>query len=138
MAITPWRPLSIATRWPDLWEETDLSNWFGQPTSNLDVYETEDEVVVKANVAGVQAEDIDLTFEEGVLWIKARKSEEVGEQDKTHYQKSSWSYSYKVVVPGKIDLQKEPEANLDNGVLTVEFHKAEASKPKKLEVKNKK
>lgn len=137
MALTPWRPLSIATRWPDLWEDTDVGNWFNQPAGNLDVYETEDDVVVKANVAGVAAEDVDLTFEDGVLWIKAQKSEEKGQKEKAHYQKSSWSFNYKIVVPGKIDLNKEPTAELDNGVLTVTFSKAEASKPKKLKVEAK-
>ncbi len=136
MDLVPFRPFGSLTRWPDIWEDED----FGLTTStgnNLEVYETEDEVVVKANVAGVKAEDVDLTFEEGVLWIKAQREEEKKDEERKHYSKSSWRYSYKVAVPGRIDFSKEPEAAVEDGVLTVEFKKSEASKPKKLEVKSK-
>ena len=134
MAINQWRPLSKFTSWPDLWDNSDLAAWFNQPSTKLDVYETEDEVKVEADVAGVQADDIDLTFEDGVLWIKADRTVQQGDQDKKHYRKSSWSYNYKVAVPGKVDLEQEPTAEVEDGVLTVTFKKAEASKPRKLTV----
>lgn len=134
MALTPWRPLSKFNSWPDLWDEQDFSAWFNQPNTKLDVYETEDEVKVEADVAGVQPEDIDITFEEGVLWIKADRTVEKEGADKKHYRQSSWSYNYKVALPGKVDLEAEPKAEVENGVLTVSFTKAEASKPRKLKV----
>lgn len=122
----------MLSQWPDLWDDDFFSNAGGR---DLDVYETEDEVVVKANVAGVSEEEIDITFEKGVLWIKADKTEEEEDKKKKHYSKSSWSYSYKVAVPGTIDYNKEPKAEVENGVVTIEFTKAESSKPKKLTVK---
>jgi HSP20 family protein len=132
MDLVPFRPFRSLMSWPDFWDETDLS--WETPGRNLDVYETEDEVVIQANVAGVQVKDVDITFEDGVLWIKAQKEEEETDKDKTHYRKSSWAYSYKVAVPGKIDLNKEPTAEVKDGVLTVTFEKSEVSKPKKLKV----
>lgn len=127
---------NLISRWPDFWDEDEL---FNLPTasSSMDVYETEDEVVIRANIAGVTAENVDLTYEKGVLWIKAeRTEEESSEPKKKHYSKASWSYSYKVAVPGMLDHTKEPEAKVEHGVLTVTFKKAEASKPKKLTVKS--
>ena len=102
------------------------------------MYETDNEVHVRANVAGVRENDIDLTFEKGVLWIKADRAEEASDEKKKHYSKSSWSYSYKVAVPGLIDYNQEPVVELDDGMLMITFKKAEASKPKKLAVKRKK
>lgn len=137
MSIVRWSPLSNSLmRWPSIWEDDDL---FSLPTANnnLDVYETEDEVVIKANVAGVPVDQVDLTFEKGTLWIKAEKQEEKSNEERQHYSKSSWNYSYRVTVPGMIDYNQEPEAEVSEGVLTVTFKKSQASKPKKLTVKSK-
>lgn len=125
----------MLSQWPDLWDEdmlTDLSTGRG-----LDVYETKDDVVVRANVAGVRENDIDITFEKGVLWIKAARVEEEDSHDKKHYSKSSWNYSYKVAVPGTLDMSHEPEAEIEDGMITVKFKKSEVMKPKKLTVKKK-
>ena len=76
MAIVTWNPLSSSlSRWPSFWDEED----FGCLTTNshnLDVYETANEVVVKANVAGVPADKIDVTFEKGVVFVNAKVEEE--------------------------------------------------------------
>lgn len=127
---------SMLSRWPNIWDDDDFSS-LTSSRNGLDVYETDDEVVIKANVAGVPADKVDVTFEEGVLWIKAQAEEVADEKQKKHYSKSSWDYSYKVAVPGLIDLNHEPDAEVDHGVVTVTFKKAEASKPKKLNVRSK-
>lgn len=123
-------------RWPSIWDDDDMKI---APVhdSNLEVFETDSEVVVKANVAGLKEDQIDVTFEKGVLWIKAENAAEESNTDKTYYSKSSWSYSYKVAVPGTLDLSKEPKAEVENGIITVTFQKAEVSKPKKLTVSRK-
>jgi len=73
MAIVRWEPFRSIWRWPSVWDE----NGWGLTTSeNLDVYETENSVVVKAGVAGVDPKKIDITFEKGVLTIQATEEEE--------------------------------------------------------------
>lgn len=136
MSIVRWNPMSRAlSQWPDLWDEDFLNNFTGSSGSNLDVYETEDEVVVKANIAGVKSDDVDLTFEKGILWIKAESTkEEEDKKDKKHYSKSSWSYSYKVAVPGMLDFNQEPSAQIKDGVVKIVFKKSEGSKPRKLKI----
>jgi HSP20 family protein len=136
--LTRWSPMArMLNRWPDIWDD-DLSSLAAFSSRNdLDVYETEDEVVVKANVAGINPTDVDITFEKGVLWIKAEKAEEKEDSNKKHYSKSSWNYSYRIAVPGMLDFNTEPSAEVDHGVVTVTFKKAEASKPRKLTVKAK-
>lgn len=138
MSIIRWNPAyNMLSRWPNIWDEDDMSSMVPSSGNNLDVYETADEVVIKANVAGIPTEKVDITFEKGILWIQANKEEEQEDAGKKHYSKSTWSYSYKIAVPGEIDHIKEPEAVVDKGIITIAFKKAEASKPKKLTVKAK-
>ena len=122
--------------WPSIWDEDDF-RMIPNVNSDLDVYETENEVVVKANVAGVNDEDIDVTFEKGVLLIKA-KSEKEETEDQKYYSKSAWNYSYKIAVPGMIDYSKEPDLTVHKGILKIVFTKSEASRPKKLAIKRSK
>jgi HSP20 family protein len=114
-------------RWPSIWEEGEAEYGGRQ----MDVYETEDEVVVKATVAGVDPEDVDVTFEDGVLEIRGQEEKE--EQGKKFYKKASRSYRYRVA-PGNVDLSQEPEAIIKDGVITIKFTKAEEAKPKKIKV----
>lgn len=126
-------------RWPTIWDDEDFSGLLptSNNVSNLEVYETKDEVVIKANVAGVEAEKVDITFEKGVLIIQAQSEQSQKDEDKRFFSRMSSSYSYKVAVPGEIDHTREPDAVVDNGVITITFKKAEAAKPKKLTVKAK-
>ena len=132
MAIIRWDPMSSMLRWPNFWDDEDFP--VVPNSDNLDVYETGDEVVVKASVAGVDPEKVDITFEKGVLTVSAQEEEEKKE-GKKYYRKSSRSYSYRVAVPGNIDLAREPEAKVTHGVVTVTFKKAEEAKPRKIAVK---
>jgi len=128
-AIIRWNPM---LRWPNLWDDED---WGVTATAdNLDVYETANEVVVKASVAGVDPEKVEITFEKGVLTISATEESEEKE-DKKYYKKASRSYSYRVAVPGNIDLSTEPEAKVTHGIVSVTFKKAEEAKPKKIAIK---
>lgn len=132
MAIIRWDPMSSLLRWPNVWEDEDWSMSPGM--DNLDVYETKNDVVVKANVAGVDPDKVEITFEKGVLTIAAR--EEVEEQsEKKFYKKATRSYSYRIAIPGHIDLSQEPEASVKDGIVAVTFKKAEEAKPKKISIK---
>lgn len=132
-SLVRWSPLSrMLSQWPDTWDD-DLMTGLTGATNSIDIYETEDEVVVSANVAGVNQEDIDLTFEKGILWIKADKVQE-DSKGKKHYSRASWSYSYKVAIPGTLDFHQEPQASVANGVVTIRFKKSEATKPRKLKI----
>lgn len=133
MAIVRWDPFQIM-RWPSVWDDEGLAGVTAD--SNLDVYETANEVVVQANVAGIPKDKVELTFEKGVLWIRGDEEREEKE-GKKYYRKATRSYSYKVAIPGNIDTKTEPEAVVENGVVKVTFTKAEEAKPKKIAVKAK-
>lgn len=132
MAIIRWDPMSSMLRWPNIWDDDDFPASIN--SDNLDVYETKDESVVKANVAGIDPDKVEITFEKGVLTISAQEESEEKE-GKRYYKKASRSYSYRVAVPGNIDLASEPEAKVNHGIVTVTFKKAEEEKPKKIAIK---
>lgn len=132
MAIIRWDPVSTLLRWPNVWEDEDMGALGG--ANNLDVYETNEEVTIKANVAGIDPDKVEITFEKGVLTLTGQEESEEHE-GKKFYKKATRSYSYRIAVPGNIDLAKEPEATVKNGIVSVVFKKAEEAKPKKIAIK---
>lgn len=106
------------------------------PTSNflngLAVFEDEKNVYIEAAVPGVDGKDVDVTFNKGVLTIKAEKKEE--EKGKMYRRRASRSFLYRVA-PGDVDPKAEPQARYKNGVMTVTFAKVPEAKPKKIAVK---
>jgi HSP20 family protein len=100
----------------------------------VDILETEQQVVLLADMPGVRPADVDVRFENGELTIHGRrtpshanKKRSLWEYEPTHYHRA-FRLSEDVAAD-KI------EAELKNGVLTVRLPKAEAAKPKKIAVK---
>ena len=120
-----------------LFEENEDEGWlqdFSDP-SGLSVYEDKDSVYVEAALPGLKAEEIEMTFEKGILWIKAEKKEEIEDKSKKFYRKATSNFSYRVAVPGDVDENREPEAVYSDGMLQVIFSKSKKNEPKKILIK---
>lgn len=115
----------------DFWE-TDFTT-----PSGLSVYEDEQHVYIEADLPGLREEDIEITFEKGVLWIRGERKEEEKGKEKKYYRKASSSFSYRVLVPGLIDEKKEPEASYKEGVMTVTFEKSQQNRARKIKITKK-
>lgn len=102
--------------------------------SGLSVSEDENSVYVEAAVPGTDPKKVEITFDKGLLWVKAEKEKE--EKTKKYYKKASSSFSYHLTVPGNIDQSKEPEAVVKNGIAIVTFTKVPQLKPKRILVKS--
>ncbi len=104
----------------------------------LNVYETDDDVVVEAQVPGVPADKVSVSIESGSLTIKAQSKEERKEEDKKrrYYMKGNFQsrFFYQVQLPAKVDGEKA-EAEVKNGVLTVKLPKKQEAKAKEIKVK---
>jgi HSP20 family protein len=115
-------------------DEEWLSDYEGQ--LNIDMYQTKDNVIIKSTIAGVRAEDIDITVANDMVSIKGtrRKEENVPQQD-YFYQECYWgNFTRSVIVPVDID-SENIEADLKDGMLTVIVPKAAKAKTKKIRVK---
>lgn len=105
-------------------------------SSGLNIYEDKNAVFVEAALPGISPNDeVEVTFDQGVLWIKAERKQEKGDADKKYYRKAQRSFSYRLSVPGNIDLKQEPEASFSDGLIKITFSKSEQSVPKKISVK---
>lgn len=108
-------------------------------TEGLDVYEEDDNIVVKAAVPGVPADKVEVTFEDGVLRIKGKVEEKKEEKEKrrvVYRMDRVASFDYTTTLPRAVD-EKTLEAKVENGVVVVTAKIAEAAKPKKIPVKTK-
>ncbi len=102
----------------------------------VDVYQTKDSVVIKAPIAGVKADDIDISVSEDVVTLRGERKEE-REVDREHYyvQECYWgSFSRSVILPTSTIAEKASAA-LKDGVLTVIIPKVAQDKVKKIKVK---
>ncbi len=124
-----WRGTSL----PSFWDDEDWNMPANQP-SGLTISEDDKHVYVEAALPGVVSDDVEITFDKGVVWIKGETKEVV--EKKKYYRKATSSFSYRIAVPGDIDLKVEPEATMKNGIMTVAFAKSAVSQPKKIQVKS--
>ncbi len=90
----------------------------------MDVQDTEKELVIKAELPGVQEKDIDVSVENSVLTVKGEKRSEKEEKGKDFYRKecSCGSFLRSVQLPCEVDRDKV-EATLKNGVLNIRLPK---------------
>lgn len=122
---------------PMMWDEMEQDWPQMTMTEGLDVYEEGDKVVVKAAVPGVPADKVDITFEDGVLRVRARmeETEEEKSRKKVVYRMDRVaSFDYTTTLPRPVD-EKSIEADVVDGVVIVSAKIAEAAKPKKIEVR---
>ena len=139
MAIIRWSPW-LRPHWgwrsPSLWE--DEEEWPEmRVTEGLDVYETDKEIIVKAAVPGVPADKVEVTFESGVLRIKAKVKEKEEEKEKkkvVYRHERMASFDYTATLPREIDASKV-SAEVEDGVITVTAPIPPKAKPKTVKVK---
>ena len=131
-------PLARLLYRPVVWDDEEESEWPAITlTEGLDVYEDGDTVIVKAAVPGVAEDKVEVTFENGVLSIRARseESEEEKQKKKVVYRMDRVaSFNYTTTLPRPVD-EKNIEAVVENGVVVVKAKIAEAAKPKRIAVK---
>lgn len=101
----------------------------------VDIVETEDELIVKADLPDVPLEDIDVHLENGTLSLKGERKFEKESAEKGYHriERSYGSFMRSFSVPSSVDTEKV-SADYKNGVLTVTLPKKEAAKPKQVKV----
>ena len=123
-----------------LFRETLPERW-DEGIAPIDLYETDDEVVLKAALPGVSAEDIDISISNGMVSVRAEVSEEREEKDEkgARYHLRERRYkrlSRSMRLPSDVDASKA-DAEFENGVLRLRMPKVEKAKPKTITVKAK-
>ena len=103
----------------------------------FDVSESDKELIIKAEIPGMDKKDINITVSDGMLTIKGEKKHEKKEENE-HYHRVERRYgafSRTGRLPREVKAAKV-DATYKDGVLSIKLPKSEAAKPKKIEVKN--
>ncbi|HZD18222.1 MAG TPA: Hsp20/alpha crystallin family protein [Actinomycetota bacterium] len=104
----------------------------------MDVYETDDKIVAKLELPGIEPGDVEVSVEDSTLTISGTRgfSQEVEEENYHRVERRYGSFTRAITLPQTADTEKV-EAGFDKGLLTVEIPKVEKAKPKKVQVKAK-
>lgn len=111
--------------------------WSGAPAfPAMNVWADEDSAVVTAELPGVRIEDVDISVEKDALTLRGSRRPEETDEDATYHRRERRYGDFQRAF--RMSFQVEPnkvEADLKNGVLSVLLPRAEADKPKKIEIK---
>ncbi|MEJ2010391.1 MAG: Hsp20/alpha crystallin family protein [Acidobacteriota bacterium] len=145
MPIVRWEPfrelVTTQDRMNRLFNET-LGRFFGEEGARtgawvpaVDVYETEQNVIVKAELPGIDPKDVEVTVHEGTLYLKGERKyeKEVKEEHYHHVERAYGTFARSFELPASIDEEKV-KADFKDGVLTLTMPKREEAKAKKIKI----
>ncbi|MGH8279771.1 MAG: Hsp20/alpha crystallin family protein [Gammaproteobacteria bacterium] len=103
----------------------------------VDIKEEDNRFLVRADLPGVDAKDVEITLQNGVLAIKGKRESEAKTEEQDYYrvERVSGEFYRRFVLPESADADKV-SAKYDKGVLEIEIGKSEARKPKRITVKS--
>ncbi len=116
------------------WVEDD----FEEGQLSLDVYETPKNIIVKSAIAGVNADNLDISINNDMLTIRGNREESEKIKTKKYlYQECYWgSFSRSIILPTDVKAEKI-EAKLENGILTITLPKAKTNKKLNIKIEEK-
>ncbi|UCE07630.1 MAG: Hsp20/alpha crystallin family protein [bacterium] len=148
MALIPWRERHPLT---ELREEIDniFDNFFGRGKKQelegwkgpglrspaVDMEETDKEIIVKAELPGLDPKDFQISLTENTLMIKGEKKEEKEEKKKNYHmiERRYGSFYRSIPLPCSVETDKV-EANYEKGILEITLPKSELVKAKQITV----
>jgi HSP20 family protein len=146
MTLTKWDPfkdlLSLQDRMNRLFDESvrnvkpgdeALSSAIWSPA--VDIYETDDEVVVKAELPEVDQKDIDIQIENNTITLRGERkfNKETKKENFHRIERAYGAFSRSFTLPGTID-QERIRADYKDGILKISMPKREETKPKQIKV----
>ena len=151
--LTRWEPFGAIRRRGDIFSEMTrmqeemnryFDDFFGEHRRGLaegawlpavDVSETDNEFVVRAELPGMSHEDIDINVQDNILTLKGEKKQEKREEGENFHrlERSYGSFSRSFTLPTGVK-PEDIKASFKDGVLEVAMPKAEEAKPKKITI----
>jgi HSP20 family protein len=146
MSIIRWEPfrdlVSTQDRFNQLFDDT-FARAFGDQqevsprawTPPVDTYETSDSLVLKAELPGINPEDVEICVEDSTLYLKGERKfeKEVKEENLYRVERSYGTFTRSFSVPNTIDADKV-KAEYENGILTLTMPKREEAKPRTIKI----
>jgi len=146
MNIVPWKPFDELTTlrremdslWDRFFPETPFHERYAthEWLPSIDLKETKDKLVVKAELPGLEAKDVDITLTDDILTIKGEKKEEREEKDEHRFfvERYTGTFERRIKLPSLVKTDKI-DATFDKGILTVNLPKSEEARKKEIKIK---
>jgi len=152
-AVTPWRPFMDLTRWerdmdrmmedffgrrmrpwwPERWSRREVMEL---EAPAVDLFEDKNDIVIKAELPGMEKENLEVKLTDHMLTIKGEKKKEQEIKEENYYrsERSYGSFIRTLELPADVHADKV-KASFKNGVLEVRLPKTEEAKTKEVKVK---
>jgi len=131
----PWREFRRLQR--DMNRLFGNSNgWNAREYPALNLWRSDEDMVLTAEIPGVEADDLDISVHDNTLTLRGSRPADTLQEGETYHrqERGSGSFVRSVQLPFEVDANKV-EARLEKGTLRLTLPRAEADKPKKIEVK---
>ena len=145
MAVIRWDPFrdlnTLQERMNLLFEDANRGWRAEEPSSTtswspaVDIYETESEIIVQAELPGMERKEIELSLENNVLTLKGdRRFEKEGKDENYHrIERSYGSFTRAFSIPAMVN-EEEIKADYKEGVLAILLPKKERARSKQIEI----
>lgn len=143
MALTPWEPVGIGTlsrqlnrMFQDLLEpELGVSARRLVELPRVNVYETEKEAVIEAELPGMDMKDVEVTASDEGITLRGefKRESEVNEENYLRSERRFGSFTRTIALPSPINAE-QARASFRNGVLTIKAPFLEGAKPRKIAI----
>jgi HSP20 family protein len=145
MAIVRWEPfrdlLTTQDRFNRLFNETFSNVLGGEELSGrawnpvVDIFETDHDLVLKAELPGIDPKDVDIRVEDGTLYLKGERKQEKDVKEGAYHrvERSYGSFTRTFALPNSVNLD-DIKADYKDGVLTLKMAKREEAKPKQIKI----
>lgn len=121
---------------PESREENWINNTPEEGELNVDVYQNQNEIVIKTMVAGVKPEDLDVSISRDMVTLKGKRESErtIADDDYFHKELYWGSFSRTIVLPQEIDVDAA-EAIEKHGLLIIKLPKLDKNRQTRLKVR---
>ncbi len=138
-AISVWNPFAelerIRKEFDRLFEEVSNVETERLFAPVVDVYETDSELVIKAEIPGAKKEDIEVSIKDNAVHIRGEKKEEREEKTETVHRVERFYGKFERLIPLPTDVKaEEAKAEYKDGVLEIRIPKAETVKETKVKI----
>jgi HSP20 family protein len=118
--------------WPGAGTTTEGPGW----VPDVDMLDKPDEILVRADLPGLEQKDVDVTVQDGTLTVRGERKEERVEKEEGYYlcERRAGAFARRFTLPPGVEADKI-KATFKNGVLEVHIPKSKEVKGKKIDVK---
>lgn len=116
-------------------KKTKLSKEKKQGVLTVDVYQTDDDIIIKSTLAGVTADDLDISVTNDMVTIRGFRETDKDIKDKDYYYRELYwgAFSRSIILPVDVDADKA-SASMKHGILTIKLPKIEKTKTRRLRI----